>query len=150
LLRGHGEEWERSEPRCCSEEDQAEPEATRVEDRDRQQYEGEQLDRRAQRDLRRRFELAPSLAREEGEDHQGRDQRVALPVLHREQDLEVEQGEGQRGRALGEEAVERVPEQERVEQAPAEERQREREVRQRREQQRERRAVLVVVEMLLG
>src|SRR5437867_11533813 len=107
------------------------------------------LDERVHADERRRAPLPSLLERDEREDQERGHEGVALAVLHREQHLEVHERQGDRRRPLGEESVERVPQEQRVEQAPAQERERARQVGERREQQREGRAVLVEVEVLL-
>src|SRR5207248_8303461 len=88
--------------------------------------------------------------REKREQDERRDEAVALGVLHREQHLEVDERQGQGRLAVGEQAPHRVPEQQRVQETPDQERRCERQGRQRGEQQRERGAVLVEVEVLLG
>src|SRR5205823_2564758 len=112
--------------------------------------EREDLDERIEADEQCRPRLASLFEREKREQDERRDEPVALGVLHREQQVEVEDRQGQRCLAVGQQTPHGVPDEQRVQETPDQERRRERQHRQRGEQQRERGAVLVEVEVLVG
>src|SRR5256886_8420712 len=112
--------------------------------------EREDLDECIEADQERRPRLASLFEREEREQDERRHEPVALGVLHREQHFQIDERQGRSRLAVGEQAPHGVPEQQRVEETPDQERRREWQRRKGGEQQRERRAVLVEVEVLVG